>query len=206
MKTATTWAPVFEYLMGFSTFYPSIAAWCSKVREDLPSGRRSVLAFRSSEGAIAGLAITKNEEFSKLCHISITDNARSDGCGVSLVRAAAFEMISSGARRIHVTTSEEVTVEYGSFFERCGFSRYNTRTGRYRPGVDELEWVASRESLSTRLSLRATRLTPRFAVSSPSPLSRVERLRWMAGTGEYDWVPMRLATWEGPSSDGPSVP
>lgn len=187
--TAATWKPVFDYLIGFSTFYPAIATWCAKVREDAHSGKRSVFAFVSSDGKIDGLAITKNGVRSKLCHISISDHARTDGRGASLMRAAAGDMLGSGARRIHVTTSEEVAAEYGEFFIRFGFARQSYRCGRYRPNADELEWEASRECLARRIVGSEHHGMP---ISLPLVPARTTlmRLRWAAQRDDFEWIPV----------------
>ena len=56
------WNSVVTYLDGFAAYYPGIATWATKVRDGLPTRKRSVFAFMSCTGALTGLAITKNQE------------------------------------------------------------------------------------------------------------------------------------------------
>jgi hypothetical protein len=179
---ASPWTTVHDYLRRFSSLYPGIGMWSAKTLREVPTGRRSILAFLAADGTLDGLAITKNGLDAKLCHISISDRAREDGRGLSLMRAAALEMLNNGARRIHVTTSEEVAAEFGPFFERCGFSHVSARAGRYRRGADELEWESSRELLSARLFPRVRH-----------PLDETYRhvpmqLEWRANSYSFDWT------------------
>jgi hypothetical protein len=151
MNTALGLSAFSEYLTAFSTFYPSIDSWCSKVLHELPSGRRTVLALLSATGTLEGLAITKNGPRAKLCHISITEHARGSGGGWALMQAAGAEMLRKGARHIHVTTGEEVADKYGYFFTRSGFTKNTYRSGRYRRGSAEWVWSANYYDLVGRL-------------------------------------------------------
>jgi hypothetical protein len=196
------WTGVSRYLLGFSALYPSIAEWCAKIRPEIASGRRSLLAFVSSGGDIGGLAITKNGEYSKLCHISISKHARAGRLGSSLMHAAATEMLSVGARRIHVTTSEEVAIDYGDFFERFGFRFHSCRKGRYRTNVDELEWVVSREMLSSRIS-SAEKFLHRGALE-PSAYALV-RLQMSHRIGDCGWGPVAATNGTATSGRGLSM-
>jgi hypothetical protein len=149
--TLELWAPLSRYLGGFSTFYPSILDWFGKVLREASTGRRSILGLVTEGGELDGLAITKNTLRAKLCHISIAEPARGDGRAWMLVQYAARDMLSRGARSVHVTTSEEVAERYGAFFSRCGFSKDTYQNGRYRPGAAEWEWTAAGEMLAARL-------------------------------------------------------
>jgi hypothetical protein len=149
--TSDLWVPINRYLSGFSTFYPSIFDWFGKVLRESSTGRRTILGLVSETGELEGLAITKNTFRAKLCHISIAEPARGDGRAWILVQRATQEMLSRGARRVHVTTSEEVAQKYGAFFSRCGFAKETYRNDRYRPGAAEWDWVASSETLAMRL-------------------------------------------------------
>ena len=146
----------------------------------------------STDGLILGLAVTKNAERAKLCHISVSDELRTDGLGESLMRAAVFEMLALGARRMHVTTGEEVALRYGDFFERFGFSRHSVCTGRYRHGIDELEWVALREIVTSRLA-GAGRLDH---VDDMGKARALVRLTWEPVLGDFRWTAMPDGSYE----------
>ncbi len=177
MRITAVSQSVRDYLQSFATFYPSIDTWCAKVLKEVPSGRRTILALVTA-GKLDGLGIVKNGPHAKLCHISVTDHVRGDGCGWALMRAAANEMLRRGTRHIHVTTSEEVADEYGHFFARCGFSRGSYRNGRYRRGATEWEWTASHADLATRLLGSGSRGAQRAAPT-------VFRFH-----GDLEWVPV----------------
>lgn len=189
MNALSSWASVSDYLLAFSSFYPTIAAWSLKVREAIPSGQRSVLALISPDDAVVALAITKNASYSKLCHFSVVNHARSAGLGLSLMRAAISEMTTRGAHRIHVTTSEEVACSHGAFFERVGFSLHSSQSGRYRCGVDELKWVALRETLVKALSLQIP-VKPRKQTTQPTSGPMLARLHWVPSIQSLEWVPI----------------
>lgn len=185
MTGVCAWNSVATYLDCFATYYPGIATWAAKVRNGLPTRERSVFAFVSSTGALAGLAITKNQEDAKLCHISVAESAREDGLGARLMYAAVQEMLTAGARRIHVTTSEEVATHYGEFFERFGFHYHSFCRSRYRRGADEFEWQASRERVASQLWSQAQLCAAReYAGAS------LMRLRWIGGTSDLAWIPV----------------
>lgn len=151
-RDSDLWSPVIEHLAQFKTVYPSIAGWAEKVRAESSGTGRSVFVVIDDDDAIDGLAITRNGARSKLCHFSVSERAQNSGVGLSLMRVAAGEMIGSGARRIHVTTSETATTACGGFFGRFGFMPIANRIGRYRPGVSELEWIVSADDLAAALA------------------------------------------------------
>jgi N-acetylglutamate synthase-like GNAT family acetyltransferase len=140
------WELLSNYLVGFREFYPEIETWIRKVREELPSRRRSVWTVVDGD-RIVGAAITKNEEHVKLCHFSIYEDTRLHGVGRELMWIAMSSMVMTGARTVHVTTCEETAETFGGFFKNCGFSVVSWTRGRYRPGVDEYRWLATRETL-----------------------------------------------------------
>ena len=192
MTSTKTWTAVAEYLRGFEAYYPSISEWCLKVRDEVPSGRRSIFAFVSTDGFISGLAVTKNAERAKLCHISVSDELRTDGLGASLMRAAVFEMLTLGARRIHVTTGEEVALSYGEFFERFGFNRHSVCTGRYRRGIDELEWVALSEVIMSRLAGAGRG----GHLDNTRQAHTLVRLAWEPVLGDFRWTAIPEGSYE----------
>src|SRR5215813_9040993 len=106
--TTDSWAAVVHYLSTFEVYYPTISSWCSKVGAGIAAGNRSAFAMISTQGDIAGLAVTKNQDNAKLCHISVSEHARRDGAGALLMCTAIREMLSAGARHVHVTTGEEI--------------------------------------------------------------------------------------------------
>ena len=179
------WPAVREYLLGYASYYPHISTWCSKVHNQLPAGRRTVLGILASDGAIAGLAVTKNGRNSKLCHFSVSSQSRAHGMGAWLMRAATMEMIDHGAHRVHVTTSEEVASDHGEFFERCGFEFCSVLAGRYRRGVDELEWVASAEALVSA-TIRGTEWPDCDRAEQPRALAS---LMWIPHRLSFQWMP-----------------
>lgn len=174
MTHSLEWASVTEYLRGFAQYYPGILDWSEKVRAGVPSRQRTVFAYVRDQ-QVMGLAITKNAELAKLCHISVSPAVREDGIGASLMCAAILELLAAGARRAHVTTSEEVAVEYGAFFASFGFSGHSAQKSRYRRGVDELEWVASREVLYSALLSRC------WSKVSERPSPSFAQLTWDSG-------------------------
>lgn len=185
MTGVCAWNSVVTYLDGFAAYYPGIATWAAKVRDGLPTRERSVFAFVSCTGALAGLAITKNHEDAKLCHISVAESAREEGLGAWLMYAAMQEMLTVGARRIHVTTGEEVATDYGEFFERFGFRYHSFCSSRYRRGADELEWEASRERIASQLWSQAQLYAAREHAGAS-----LMRLRWIGETSNLAWIPV----------------
>jgi GNAT superfamily N-acetyltransferase len=173
------------YLLAFAPYYPEIEAWAWKLRDGVPTRRRSVFAFISGHGSIDGLAITKNEENAKLCHISVAHSAREDGLGASLMRVAVQEMLLAGARRIHVTTGEEVATDYGQFFERFRFRHHAVWKNRYRHGFDELEWAASRETVASRVWNEA-----RVCAVQERTRASLMRLHRVGEAHDFEWKPV----------------
>lgn len=139
-----------SYLLPFSVYYPGIESWFAKVRFETDSGKRRIWAVTIA-GELAGLAITKSGEKAKLCHFSVAPAARASGVGLQMMKAAMRDLLHTGARAIHVTTSDEVAEQHGQFFDRCGFDLKTYIRDRYRRGSDELVWTARREDLETRL-------------------------------------------------------
>lgn len=177
---------LFDYLEMFRPTYPKIHTWAAKVLRQSCSVRRSLFSI-VEDGRLAGLAITKNASFAKLCHFSVLPSHRDQKLGKELLRAAAADMVALGAERVHVTTSEEVAEKFGGFFSRYGFTVESWERGRYNRGVDELVWVASRAALVHRLladadtSVVIRRLTPAVE-NRENPLTELSALH--ADTGE----------------------
>lgn len=148
MRSLTTAPPdpVREYLQGFSHLYPGIGDWYARIRPEFGTGSRSLITLVDN-GRIQGVAITRNGLRAKLCHISITETERAHGLGRLLLHAAAEELVAQGARRVHVTTGEEVAELHAQFFQRYGFSVVDEQRNRYRTGRSELVWIASAQKL-----------------------------------------------------------
>ncbi len=138
-----------EYLSGFEHLYPGILKWCAGILSEVRTGRRSILGVIVEE-RLSGLAVTKNSRSAKLCHISLDERLQHKGLGLDLAHLAVDTMLSSGARNIRVTTSEEVAALHGRFFSRLGFSPTAQQRGVYRPGCYEMVWEASRWSLARK--------------------------------------------------------
>jgi len=156
---------VADYLDMFSDLYPGIQGWYHRISKEAPLGRRTIIAL-VRRGRIEGLAITKNSAKAKLCHISIAKDLRERGAGMRLMRAAIYEMIEKGARRVHVTTGDDVVAEHGRFFARCGFEIASLNRNRYRRGHDEFVWSASPATLIRRLAIHpadSLRIHPQFS-------------------------------------------
>lgn len=131
------------YLRRFSVYYPGIDGWYSKVLRE--PRLRSIWALTVG-GVVAGVAITKHQSHAKLCHVSLDESARAQGLGLVLMRRAIGELLDRGARRVHVTTGEEIGGQFGDFFARCGFSLTGFDKSRYRRGADELVWSGHRNT------------------------------------------------------------
>ncbi|MGE0827263.1 MAG: GNAT family N-acetyltransferase [Candidatus Binatia bacterium] len=130
---------IVRYLAHFRGYYPGILEWYSGLEEEFASGRRQ--QFVSWNGAdVQGLAITKNGDRAKLCHISVSPTARDQGLGRTLMQLALWGMVYRGAQEIRVTTGEEVFREHGAFFRAAGFEVIDWQVHRYRHGVSELLW------------------------------------------------------------------
>lgn len=130
---------VARYLTDFQRYYPGILEWHSRLKNDLESGNRKM--FVSWNGSdVKGLAITKNGHQAKLCHISVSSDARTRGLGSTLMQTALSDMVRCGAREIRVTTGEEVFGNHGPFFLAAGFEVIDWQVNRYRRGVSELVW------------------------------------------------------------------
>ncbi|MBI4470503.1 MAG: GNAT family N-acetyltransferase [Acidobacteria bacterium] len=128
-----------QYLRSFRRYYPGILEWYSGLTQEFSTGRRSLLvSWKGPE--IQGLAITKNGERAKLCHISVSPSARDRGLGLTLMQSAIQEMVCSGAREIRVTTGEEIFCEHSSFFFGVGFRPIDWQVHRYRRGSSEILW------------------------------------------------------------------
>lgn len=163
-----------SYLGNFCRLYPGIIDWYEKVERDIGSGKRSVFAFLDGRG-IGGLAITKNGENAKLCHISVAPGLRHVGHGQRLMGLAIAEMLRRGANSITVTTGEEVFRLHGDFFADAGFQLLDRQLHRYRTGVAELIWTMDADRARAHLSHRDPhRGDPRPDLdSTPSPKAPV---------------------------------
>lgn len=128
-----------KYLSQFEEYYPDILAWFSVVKKELREGKRQIFAV-VFDSEIQGLAITKNGQRAKLCHISVCKSARDFGLGYSLMEYALQDMIHNGAEEIRVTTGEKVLKEHRSFFSAAGFHPVDWQLNRYRRGFSEILW------------------------------------------------------------------
>lgn len=131
-----------KYLVDFSYLYPGIEDWYERIRPEFATGARSLIAIKLN-GAVRGVAITRNGERAKLCHISISESERFQGLGQLLLHAASRELIAHGSHSVHVTTGEEVAGKHAEFFLRHGFKLTDEHKNRYRHGHSELVWNAS---------------------------------------------------------------
>ena len=136
-----------RYLDNFRRYYPGILDWYSSLEEGISNGQRKIF-ISWNRSKIQGLAITKNGNKAKLCHISVSEEARDRGIGLSLMNLALCDMIRCGSQEIHVTTSEEVFRNHASFFHAVGFREIDWQVGRYRRGVSELLWNFENESIN----------------------------------------------------------
>lgn len=132
-------AQVAQYLANFRRFYPGIMEWYFGLHNEFASGRRRMFASWNRSG-IRGLAITKNGDSAKLCHISVSPHARGSGLGANLAFLALRDMARCGAREIRVTTSEETYRSHGTFFYSFGFRVVDWQVHRYRRNASELLW------------------------------------------------------------------
>jgi len=135
-----------KYLVDFSHLYPGIEDWYERIRPEFSTGARSLVALKLN-GAICGIAITRNGERAKLCHISISQSVRFHGLGQLLLHAASRELVAHGSHSVHVTTGEEVAGVHAEFFSRHGFKLTEEHKNRYRHGHSELVWKASPRAL-----------------------------------------------------------
>jgi ribosomal protein S18 acetylase RimI-like enzyme len=154
--TLTDFIPnIKEYLRAFQEYYPGIDLWFDKVWQESLLGKRRIWVIRVNE-ELSGVAITKPGLDAKLCHFSLLPSLRQKKLGVYLMRTAIGDLVCTGARTVHVTTSDEVGDQFGGFFRRCGFVYVSYAKNRYRQGSDELIWKASISSLRSYLSIRET--------------------------------------------------
>ena len=132
-------AHIAPYLANSRRYYPGIFEWYFGLEDGFVSGRRGM--FVSWNGPdVHGLAITKNGQRAKLCHISVSPAARDRGIGSTLACLALSDMVHHGAQEIRVTTSEEVFRSHGPFFRAIGFNVIGWQVNRYRRNVSELLW------------------------------------------------------------------
>ncbi len=132
-------SPITRYLDNFRRYYPGILEWYSGLEPGFASGERRM--FVSWNGSnVDGLAITKNKQRAKLCHISVSTGARNRGIGSTLAQLALCDIVRNGAHEIRLTTSEEVFRGHASFFGILGFRVIDWQVNRYRRGVSELLW------------------------------------------------------------------
>lgn len=132
-------AAIRGYLAEFTCYYPGILEWYSRVEQEILADKRSVFSVWQ-QGALAGLAITKNGPNAKLCHISVSPAARDQGIGRKLIRSALDHMVSNCASRIRVTTSETVFRKHSPFFYAAGFAPLDWQVNRYLRGKSEVIW------------------------------------------------------------------
>lgn len=207
LRTLTTaWPdPVAEYLQGFSHLYPKIGDWYSRIRPEFGTGARSLIALVAN-GRIEGVAITRNGLRAKLCHISIAETERARGLGRLLLHTAAEELVAQGARRVHVTTGEEVAELHTHFFQRYGFTVVDEQRNRYRSGRSELVWIAGAQKLLQSTSLGPTVARSHEEIGSADLTALCEKTRF--GNGFHDtssWFLRSPETFEGETGQPGSV-
>jgi N-acetylglutamate synthase-like GNAT family acetyltransferase len=144
-------ASLTEYLLGYSHLYPSIDKWIEKSWDESNQGKRTFFA-ALSRNRVYGVAVIKNLERTKICHISVAKDVRSNGIGASLLAASLEEAQKNGARLIHVTTSLETTSMHGDYFSGFGFRVADRHFNRYRKGNCEHVWHVTVNSLYQNLS------------------------------------------------------
>ena len=132
-------SPIAQYLVNFQRYYPGILEWYSGLGNGFASGHRRMFVLWNGSD-VQGLAITKNGHRAKLCHISVSPNARDLGVGSALMSIALCDMVHRGAQEIRVTTSEEVFRDHAPFFRAAGFKVIDWQVHRYRRDVSELLW------------------------------------------------------------------
>lgn len=157
-----------RYLSDFSGLYPGIQTWAEKVVDELQFGRRSLI-IATVQNSLAGLVITKNGTNAKLCHISVAKEFWGHQIGTMLMRSSIEEMLRSGAREVHATMSDDGVNNFGDFFARSGFRLVETQRDRYREGLAELVWRASKAQCTTYLDEVGSGPLP----STRKPTSRI---------------------------------
>lgn len=134
-----------EYLARYEHLYPAILRWNRSILNDLP-GKRSIFGVLLDE-RLVGLSVAKHGRNAKLCHISLDNRLQHLGLGLKLASVTVDSMLTAGARRVHVTTGEEVSALHGGFFRRLGFAPLAHSRGVYHAGHFETIWKASIGSL-----------------------------------------------------------
>lgn len=147
-----------ESFLGVSEdLYPGIDAWWRRrALPDIARGARLCDGVYA-DGRLVGLCIGKlTAGVAKLCTLRIEDHHRGRGLAPSLLARFVEAAITTGARRIHFTMSQECELDFGSYFRALGFSKVAREKDLYRRGHEEQVFEATtinvRRMLANRLS------------------------------------------------------
>lgn len=123
---------VLPFIQSLDHYYPDITHWyVNKVVPGLSLGNDKLLIARDN-GVIAGVALGKMGEESKLRCIRVHPDYQNTGLGIRLIDSM-LELIEDG--KPGVTVSEEMLHQYSrAFVKRYGFELSDVTKGRYRRG------------------------------------------------------------------------
>jgi len=117
--------------------YPGIHIWFKrKVAPDLETGARSAILLYQGEEPVAS-AVIRNNDHAKLCSLRIKPGHQHSMLGHYLLDLVALGLRHKPGQKsftetIHFTLPESMWVEYGSFFEKYGFTCKGEATAQYR--------------------------------------------------------------------------
>ena len=142
-----------DFLLESSDLYPGIDKWWDRrVVPGLGNGQR-VCRVRMVDGKMAAVAIGKrSHRSSKLCTLRVRDEYQGQGIGQQLLHSTLRDLLSTGARRMHLTISEPILDQCGRFFDPYGFSFVTCRKGWYIRGMYELAFSANAHQLRRGLA------------------------------------------------------
>jgi N-acetylglutamate synthase-like GNAT family acetyltransferase len=123
---------VLPFIQSLDHYYPDITHWyVNKVVPGLSLGNDKLLIARDN-GVIAGIALGKMGDESKLRCVRVHPDYQNTGLGIRLIDNM-LDLIEDG--RPGVTVSEEMLHQYSrTFVKRYGFELSDVTKGRYRRG------------------------------------------------------------------------
>jgi len=132
---------VYERLEHSKVYYPNFKEWYySNVIPSIMNGDKEFI-FEIKNQKIVGIAIIKYSE-KKLCHLSIFDEYKNRGYGLSL-----FEKVFSklNTRKPYLTVSEEKYIEFKKIFNYYDFRLNDKKIGIYRK--NKIEYYFNKENI-----------------------------------------------------------
>ena len=130
---------IYKKISNAKVYYPNFDIWYyDNVIPSVFSGDKELI-FEMRYERIVGVAIIKHSE-KKLCHLSIFDEYRDRGYGLTLFEKV-FDKLDT--RKPYLSVSEEKYIEFNKIFNYYGFQLSDKQVGVYRK--DKVEYYFNEE-------------------------------------------------------------